>query len=65
MIQIIISRVKERTSLFCDKCGSGFVWDHIVSKSRLTGVGRNEGWSMGKLHLCERCRNRRADNETD
>lgn len=65
MIQIIYHMGKERTSLFCDKCGSGFAWDHIVSKSTLTGVGRDKGWSMGKLHLCERCRYRRADNETN
>lgn len=56
MIQIVISQGKERTSLFCDKCGSGYVWDHVVSKSILIGVGRNKGWSMGKLHLCEKCR---------
>ncbi len=56
MIQILISRGEECTNMFCDKCGRGYTWDHVVSKSLLTRIGRKKGWSMGKLHLCERCR---------
>lgn len=61
MIQILISQGKEYTSMSCDKCGNGYIWDHIISKSQLIGIGRRKGWSMGKLHLCERCRNGARD----
>lgn len=63
MIQITISHGKERTNLYCDKCGCGYTFDYAVSKSRLISIGRYEGWSMGKLHLCEKCR-KGEKNET-
>lgn len=65
MIQITISLGKERTSLFCDHCGCGFVWDHIVSKTMLIRVGRDKGWSMGKLHLCEKCQKGRKNKDNE
>ena len=63
MIRVMIFSGEERTDLFCDKCGNGYTWDHIISKSLLIRIGRRKGWSMGKLHLCERCRERRQQNE--
>lgn len=61
MIRITISRGEERTGLFCDKCGRGYVWDHIVSKSCLIKVGRNKGRGNGKIAIVREMQERKAE----
>lgn len=45
-----------QTSIFCDCCGSGFSFPDVVSKKVMVSVARKDGWSIGKQHLCPKCR---------
>lgn len=44
------------TSISCDRCGYGFSYPNIEPKWFMTKVAREEGWSVGKKHLCPNCR---------
>lgn len=45
-----------QTSIFCDCCGNGFSFPDVVSKKVMVSVARKDGWSIGKQHLCPKCR---------
>lgn len=65
MIDIMISRGKEKTCLFCDKCGDRYRWDEVLSKKVIYSIARRAGWRMGKMHLCNKCRNKKGDGKND
>lgn len=44
------------TSISCDRCGYGFSYPNIEPKWFMTKVAREEGWPVGKKHLCPNCR---------
>lgn len=63
MIIIRVQNGKETTNVFCDKCGHGYEWDHIVSKTRVQDVMRIKGWRIGKMHICEKCREKLSERK--
>lgn len=50
------------TSIYCDKCGSGYSFPDIEPKYFMIKIVREKGWTVGKKHLCPNCRkwNRRT-----
>ena len=50
------------TIIFCDKCDRGIQFPSIVPKYFIVKRARENGWSIGKRHLCSECRdgNRRV-----
>ena len=44
------------TSIFCDKCGCGLQFSSIEPKWFVVKKAREDGWSVGKRHLCPECR---------
>ena len=48
----------------CDKCNSMIYWPH-VSKYLVIKWARNNGWSIGKQTLCQKCRAKKKENRND
>ena len=51
------------TSIYCDKCGSGFYFPNIETKKFMAATAKEKGWTIGKIHLCPKCngkKNRRT-----
>lgn len=44
------------TIIFCDKCGIGIQFSSIEPKWFVIKKARDNGWSIGKQHLCPECR---------
>ena len=44
------------TIIFCDKCGIGLQFSSIEPKWFVIKKARENGWSVGKRHLCPECR---------
>ncbi|HJD37292.1 MAG TPA: hypothetical protein IAA00_10260 [Candidatus Blautia ornithocaccae] len=59
MIIIKIENGEETTEAYCDKCGNGFKWGIMLSKTRAIGILRKKGWKIGETHICEKCRKER------
>lgn len=47
------------TSIFCDKRGCGVAVKDIATKRLMVFWARENGWSIGKRHLCPNCRAKR------
>lgn len=47
---------KEKTWAFCDKCGNGYSWEKVLSRTRVYENLRRKGRTVGKLLLCEECK---------
>lgn len=44
------------TAIQCDGCGLEMFFNSIVSKWLIVNIARKEGWSVGKWHLCPKCK---------
>jgi len=50
----------------CDACGEGLLWrNYSISKTRMEYIARRKGWSIGKQHLCPKCRKSRKKKQSD
>lgn len=47
------------TSIYCDKCKKGFSFLKIEPKWFMVQEARDQGWTIGKMHLCPDCKRRR------
>lgn len=49
-----------KTVVTCDQCGEQLFYFIALSNAHTIHFARKDGWSMGKKHLCPRCRKRKA-----
>lgn len=47
------------TEIVCDACGICITKNTLRTKGQMIHIARQEGWSIGKYHLCPECRKRR------
>lgn len=46
------------SSVICDKCGTKLTYHSNIHKNILIMLARDHGWTIGKRHLCPKCRTR-------
>ena len=53
------------TSVYCDGCGDTVYILSIAPKWMIVKRARENGWSIGKYHLCPECKKKRRQLKKD
>lgn len=48
------------TVVTCDKCGDQIFFFVILGNTHAIRLARNNGWTMGKQHLCPKCNKKKG-----
>lgn len=48
------------TEMVCDVCTTCITRTTIMTKKDMIRIARNQGWSVGKYHLCPDCKKKRS-----
>ena len=51
------------TDIYCDGCGEVIFYcahDSVSTKGGMIRQARKQGWSIGKYHLCPKCKKNRT-----
>ena len=59
MLKILKVDGKTKSQAGCDECLTGFEWEANISLSRMEYLLRQKGWSVGKKHICQNCKDKK------
>jgi Fe2+ or Zn2+ uptake regulation protein len=48
------------TEMYCDGCGEIRHFNNCIGKVAMERWARQDGWSIGKYHLCPECRKKKS-----